>query len=400
MDGMMSIDGSLYDDEIQLKPPSITISSAPSGSLYLDLYSSEKQAPRPFRQESPKALSAAHAQRILATPDARSFALSTPDVEQILTASTCATTTAITTTNVQTPSRFLQHTGPITAEQEMYAQGFIDALDQLQRVDDEVKPAVTDTTTHGQSTSLASTMGPSVIHHTHSYGAAAAQDASSSLSRCKYEATGPNPSLASAAPTYVTATLDYIDVPASQTDMPAYSGAAHPNQYPGGVGAAYHGLVFPQAHVHAAQVPASGGHGEGYPLVGYNAATVGTASNAAAVFAHPTNFSGAAAVNSDLFREIVPADMDIQERMKMDRKKARNRIAASKCRQRRLQRESDLSTKVQLLREHNVELNSEVNGLREQIMNLKRALQEHIQSGCQVTLPEVLRSELQSTSSE
>ena len=393
----MSIDGSLYDDEIhkQLKPPSVTISTAPNGSLFLDLYSTDK-LPRVGRDESPKSLSAAHAPRLLATPDARSFSLSTPDVEQILSSSSGGSTIVTTTTTTPTPSRFLHDNGPITAEQEMYAQGFIDALDQLhQRIEDS-KPVMTDNTTHGQSTALASTIGPSVIHNAHSQGGAAQDAAPSSLSRCKYEATGPNPSLASAAPTYVTATLDFIDVPTTHTETPsAYSSSAahHLNPYPHGVGS-YHGMLFPQAQVHVAPAPSA----DAYPLVGYSA-SVGSASNAAILSHAAPGFSGPSTDN-DLFREIVPADMNMQEVMKTDRKKARNRIAASKCRQRRLQRESDLNVKVQILRDHNVELNSEVNGLREQIMNLKRALQKHIQSGCQVSLPEILLSEFDSVSSE
>ena len=87
-------------------------------------------------------------------------------------------------------------------------------------------------------------------------------------------------------------------------------------------------------------------------------------------------------------QRVVPADMKTQEQMKVERKKARNRIAASKCRMRRLQRESELQSKVRLLKDHNQELNSEVSELKEQINNLKRALVQHMQGGCQVNVPE------------
>ena len=81
-------------------------------------------------------------------------------------------------------------------------------------------------------------------------------------------------------------------------------------------------------------------------------------------------------------------DLQTQEQMKVERKKARNRIAASKCRVRRLQREADLETKVKYLKDHNRELNDEVNGLKDQIKNLKKALVQHMKTGCHVNVPE------------
>lgn len=92
-------------------------------------------------------------------------------------------------------------------------------------------------------------------------------------------------------------------------------------------------------------------------------------------------------VNPDLLRElqaVVPADIRTQEHMKVERKKARNRIAASKCRLRRLQRESELSGKVRGLNDYNRELRDQLNELKNQMTELKSSITRHVKGGCRI----------------
>ncbi|XP_068604579.1 transcription factor JunD-like [Brachionichthys hirsutus] len=79
-----------------------------------------------------------------------------------------------------------------------------------------------------------------------------------------------------------------------------------------------------------------------------------------------------------------PIDMDNQERIKAERKKLRNRIAASKCRKRKLERISRLEDKVKGLKTQNTELASTASGLREQVAQLKQKVMNHVSSGCQL----------------
>uniref|UniRef100_A0A3P9LJV3 Transcription factor JunD n=1 Tax=Oryzias latipes TaxID=8090 RepID=A0A3P9LJV3_ORYLA len=79
-----------------------------------------------------------------------------------------------------------------------------------------------------------------------------------------------------------------------------------------------------------------------------------------------------------------PIDMDNQERIKAERKKLRNRIAASKCRKRKLERISRLEDKVQTLKTQNIELASTASVLREQVAQLKQKVMNHVSSGCQL----------------
>ncbi|XP_042283866.1 transcription factor jun-D-like [Thunnus albacares] len=79
-----------------------------------------------------------------------------------------------------------------------------------------------------------------------------------------------------------------------------------------------------------------------------------------------------------------PIDMDNQERIKAERKKLRNRIAASKCRKRKLERISRLEDKVKTLKTQNTELASTASVLREQVAQLKQKVMNHVSSGCQL----------------
>ncbi|XP_071508177.1 transcription factor Jun-like [Diadema antillarum] len=85
-----------------------------------------------------------------------------------------------------------------------------------------------------------------------------------------------------------------------------------------------------------------------------------------------------------------PIDMETQERIKAERKRLRNRIAASKCRKRKLERIARLEDKVKELKAQNSDLSSTATKLREQVCQLKQNVMEHVKSGCQVMLAQQL----------
>ncbi|XP_015607025.1 transcription factor AP-1 [Cephus cinctus] len=83
-----------------------------------------------------------------------------------------------------------------------------------------------------------------------------------------------------------------------------------------------------------------------------------------------------------------PIDMESQERIKLERKRQRNRVAASKCRRRKLERISRLEDKVKLLKNENSELSGVVHKLKEHVCRLKEQVMDHVHSGCQIiTVP-------------
>lgn len=79
-----------------------------------------------------------------------------------------------------------------------------------------------------------------------------------------------------------------------------------------------------------------------------------------------------------------PINMASQEIIKLERKRLRNRIAASKCRRRKLERIGRLESKVQGLKGENLELQAVVNRLRDQVCGLKQEVMEHVTAGCQI----------------
>merc|ERR1712226_1687377 len=83
---------------------------------------------------------------------------------------------------------------------------------------------------------------------------------------------------------------------------------------------------------------------------------------------------------------VAPINMESQEVIKLERKRLRNRLAASKCRKRKLEKISNLDEKVSDLKEENGELMAIVKRLKDSICNLKQEVMEHVQHGCQINM--------------
>ncbi len=88
-------------------------------------------------------------------------------------------------------------------------------------------------------------------------------------------------------------------------------------------------------------------------------------------------------------RACVPINMEAQEQIKLERKRMRNRIAATKCRKRKLERISQLDGKVEQLKGENVELAQVVKKLKEAVCNLKQEVMDHMNSGCQIMVTDI-----------
>merc|ERR1712039_27294 len=92
-------------------------------------------------------------------------------------------------------------------------------------------------------------------------------------------------------------------------------------------------------------------------------------------------------------KKITPINMESQEKIKLERKRMRNRLAASKCRKRKLERISQLELKVKDLKGENSELYNVVKKLKQSVANLKQEVIDHCNSGCQIN-GDVLNSTL------
>ncbi|XP_053320146.1 transcription factor JunB [Spea bombifrons] len=81
-----------------------------------------------------------------------------------------------------------------------------------------------------------------------------------------------------------------------------------------------------------------------------------------------------------------PINMEEQEKIKVERKRLRNRLAATKCRRRKLERIARLEDKVRELKNENSGLSGTAGALREQVEQLKIRVREHARHGCQLLL--------------
>jgi len=83
---------------------------------------------------------------------------------------------------------------------------------------------------------------------------------------------------------------------------------------------------------------------------------------------------------------VSPIDMDTQEIIKLERKRMRNRLAASKCRKRKLERISLLDERVKQLKTENSDLAAVVKKMKASVALLKQEIIEHANSGCEIRM--------------
>lgn len=81
-----------------------------------------------------------------------------------------------------------------------------------------------------------------------------------------------------------------------------------------------------------------------------------------------------------------PVDMQSQEKLKLERKRLRNRVAASKCRKKKLERISQLDERVAQLKGENSDLSAVVKKLKASVCSLKQEVIEHVNNGCQIVI--------------
>ena len=70
--------------------------------------------------------------------------------------------------------------------------------------------------------------------------------------------------------------------------------------------------------------------------------------------------------------------------VQVERKRARNRVAASKCRMRKMEKIATLDQEASILRNHNDELTKLTEKLKQQVFKLQQDLHWHINNGCNI----------------
>lgn len=282
---------------------------------------------------------------LLQSPDLHMLKLASPELEKmIIQANGMVTTTP-------TPTQFI-FPKFVTEEQEAYARGFVDALAQLQQSQDSG--------VSGKSLTIqpSSAQAKAVITTT----------ANNSIG----QSFPPNSTVTQSAALPVVTSLQQVSTTTT---------------LPNGVN------LSTTAGAGAAALPVS--------------SAVGVASQAKPAPQPPSSHQTAPAVDVHLrlpkleeepqtvpclssSPPLSPINMESQERIKLERKRARNRIAARKCRTRKLERIARLEDRVADLKGQNSDLLATATSLREQVMKLKQQIVEHVSSGCQIMVTQNL----------
>merc|ERR1719211_837763 len=83
---------------------------------------------------------------------------------------------------------------------------------------------------------------------------------------------------------------------------------------------------------------------------------------------------------------VSPIDMETQEKIKLERKRLRNRQAAAKCRKRKLERISLLDDRVAQLKTENTDLAAVVKKMKSSVAALKQEVLDHVNSGFEIRM--------------
>ncbi|XP_061079925.1 transcription factor JunB-like [Conger conger] len=272
-----------------------------------------------------------------ANPEVGSLKLASPELERLIIQNSNG---VITTT--PTPSQYFYSRG-ITDEQEGFADGFVKALDELHKMNHMPPPNVSlgacgvTTCTAAASSVFGSSLQPEPPVYT--------------------TLNAPNTTLTSVS-SYPTATISYL---------PAHHHHHHHHQQ------------------HQQTTTLASNHFQ-HSITGAGLHTPRLVSLKEEPQTVPDLHS------SDGSPPMSPINMENQEVIKAERKRLRNRLAATKCRRRKLERIARLEDKVKVLKSDNAGLSSTASLLREQVAQLKQKVMTHVSSGCQLMLTSKMES--------
>ena len=296
-------------------------------------------------------------QNMLNSPDLNMLKLSSPELEKMLINQNGTVGTT------PTPTQFI-YPKYVTDEQEAYARGFVEALAELHS-----SPSVSNSATVNNS----SVLNGRPVASTYSTLMPMASQATAYSSACTMPTT-----------------------PTQAGGMNSIS-RRHPPFAPSGLIA---GNPMPNQHNMLSQlhVPASSAYGtvqvKSEPSTSsYTDHQVPHSPSGASsrMTDSPSAMSDSAYDHVENVNRLdsIPVDLEEQEKIKLERKRARNRIAARKCRTRKLERIGRLEEKVADLKGRNSELAQTAASLNEQVMQLKQQIMEHMKSGCHIMMPDM-----------
>ncbi|XP_022783289.1 transcription factor AP-1-like [Stylophora pistillata] len=266
---------------------------------------------------------------LLTSPDLNLLTLGSPELEKLIMGYGGILTTP-------TPTQIFKGTSSVTEQQESYARGFVEALQKLHDQQQEAG---------GQNTSQSVVNTNALLLNAlnQSFATAAINNTTSTVAAT-------TPMLASGTSTISTQSLPLVSLSGATQIFPDFQRTSAATAQPS---TSYAALNI--------QIPPQQPRLDNVKLENESQVVPGTP-------------------------PLPPIDLALQETVKNERKKQRNRVAASKCRKRKLEKEADLEDKVINLKNINSQLHTEVCELRKQVCQLKIQVMDHVQGGCEIML--------------
>jgi len=262
-------------------------------------------------------------QSILTSPDVQKLNMSSPDIEKLLSQNPSLAT--------PTPSGYA-FPNKVTEEQLMYVKGFEDALQKIKSVEESVV---------GNSDTV------------------------------------------TAANTLVTLSSGHSLQGAEVSGQPVTSGVEHQLHHPPAASLPQLPLSLPNTIPNNLPLPRPNSGASG----SYDSDSYQLPDGSVKIKSEPDDGSLSGDDESMMSpgqSGMSPINMESQERIKLERKRLRNRQAAAKCRKRKLERISLLDDRVAQLKTENSDLAAVVKKMKASVASLKQEIMEHERSGCEI----------------
>jgi len=286
---------------------------------------------------------------ILTSPDLNLLKLASPELEKLILNSASLVT--------PTPQGYKSNNNQnltVTEQQELYASGFLEALQKLHQEQGPPGSTVATTTTYTQNPPTCTVGMPSRPIVTQ-----ATMPMNASTMPVQQQMVVNSSASLNTAPSYPSNTLSTI----STESLPLES-----------VNVGVTSQIFPQFQNTGVTLTAPSNNPNGVTNYSFsNQSRVGEMKFEESLQVVPVGTP-----------PLPPIDLELQEAVKSERKRQRNRMAASKCRRRKLEKEAELEKKVSELKATNSDLQNEALELRKQICLLKEQVMKHISGGCKV----------------
>jgi len=317
-------------------------------------------------------------QSLLTSPDVQMLKLTSPELEKFINQNPTLTTptpngpaaysfpTTTTAASAQPPPpAYAAYPQSVTDEQKLYVRGFEEALEQMKKQDKNgVNGAAAMSEEFVAAATTLACLGNNAINHAAANADLAAGGHQQRPLSTKPVMKGVVGSTAGKYTSSLPVTLSHLDSRATVKLSPPPASFDH------------------QANIKDPLVKVKDEPAE--PSILGSDQPYSSPSPTSSVSSPPSSSSSSSRLVINTAN--TPIDMDTQEMIKLERKRMRNRLAASKCRKSKLEKIGRLDERVKQLKNENADLAAVVKKMKDNVALLKQEVIEHVNTGCSIRI--------------